>query len=120
MSVQLEDVVDCLRILYPEYEVMFLFDHSQQGHARKRNGALNAIQMSRTYGGAQAIVRDTTILDADDFLGSHLPRSLNVGDVQSFVFKPGDNGPFYLTPEQRQIQRYNRQTGKIKQVERSK
>jgi hypothetical protein len=76
--------------------------------------------MLRAYGGAQAIVRDTTILDADGFLGPHLPISLNVGDAQSFVFKPGDKGLFYLTPEQRQIQWYNRPTGKIKRVERSK
>jgi hypothetical protein len=69
---------------------------------------------------AQAIVRDTTILDADGFLGPHSPISLNVGDAQSFVFKPGDKGLFYLTPEQRQIQWYNRPTGKIKRVERSK
>jgi hypothetical protein len=66
MSVQLEDVVDCLRVLYPEYDIVFLFDHSQ-GHARKRNGALNTIQMSRAYGGAQAIIRDTTILDEEAF-----------------------------------------------------
>ena len=119
MSVQLEDVVDCLRVLYPEYDIVFLFDHSQ-GHARKRNGALNTIQMSRAYGGAQAIIRDTTILDADGFLGPFLPCFLNIGNVQSFVFKPGDSGPFYLTPEQREIQRHNRPTGKIKRVERSK
>jgi hypothetical protein len=31
MSVQLEDVVDCLSVLYPEHDVVFLFDHSQ-GH----------------------------------------------------------------------------------------
>ena len=74
MSVQMEGVVDCLRILYPEYDVVFLFDHSQ-GHARKRNGALNAIQMLRAYGGAQAIVRGTTILDADGFLGPQLVLS---------------------------------------------
>ncbi|KAI2502373.1 hypothetical protein MHU86_12105 [Fragilaria crotonensis] len=29
MSLQLEDVVDCLQVLYPEYELVFLFDHSQ-------------------------------------------------------------------------------------------
>ncbi|KAI2497747.1 hypothetical protein MHU86_16742 [Fragilaria crotonensis] len=119
MSVQLEDVVDCLRVLYPEYDIVFLFDHSQ-GHARKRPGALNTIQMSRTYGGAQAIIRDTTILHEEGFLGPHLPRSLSVGDTQSFVFKPGDSGPFYLTPEEREIQRHNRATGKSKRVERSK
>ncbi|KAI2489198.1 hypothetical protein MHU86_25404 [Fragilaria crotonensis] len=34
MSVQFEDVVDCLKVLYPGFEFVFLFDHSQ-GHARK-------------------------------------------------------------------------------------
>ncbi|KAI2509601.1 hypothetical protein MHU86_4862 [Fragilaria crotonensis] len=29
MSLQLEDVVDCLRILYPSFDFVFLFDHSQ-------------------------------------------------------------------------------------------
>lgn len=46
MSLQFEDVVDCLLVLYPEFEFIFLFDHSQR-HARKRNGALNAFHMSK-------------------------------------------------------------------------
>ncbi len=72
------------------------------------------------YGGAQAIIRDTTILDSDGFLGPCLvPSSLFIGDIKSFVFKPGDYCPFYPTPEQRQIKVHNRPTGKIKQVERS-
>ena len=45
-SLQFEEVVDCLLVLYPEFEIVFFFDHSQ-GHARKRNGALNALQMPR-------------------------------------------------------------------------
>ena len=49
MSLQFEDVVDCLLVLYPEFELIFLFDHSQ-GHARKRNGALNAFHISKNYG----------------------------------------------------------------------
>ncbi len=53
MSLQFEDVVDCLQVLYPEFDVMILFDYGQ-GHACKRPGALNAFQMSKTYGGAQA------------------------------------------------------------------
>jgi hypothetical protein len=67
MSVQLEDVVDCLQVLYPQYKIVFLFDHSQ-GHAGKRNGALKAMQMSSTYGGAQPIMRETTIMNAEAFL----------------------------------------------------
>ena len=52
MAIQLEDVVDCLRILRPGYDFVFLFDHSQ-GHARKKDGALDASSMSRSFGGAQ-------------------------------------------------------------------
>ena len=34
----MDDVVDCLQVLHPEFDIVFLFDHSQ-GHARKRSGA---------------------------------------------------------------------------------
>ncbi|KAI2502628.1 hypothetical protein MHU86_11822 [Fragilaria crotonensis] len=50
MSLQFEDVVDCLQVLYSEYDFIFLFDHSQ-GHRRKRHGALSAVHMSRSFGG---------------------------------------------------------------------
>ena len=53
MSLQLEDVVDCIQVLYPDFDIVFLFDHSQ-GHARKQNGALNSLHMSKTFGGAQS------------------------------------------------------------------
>ena len=45
---------------------------------------------------------------------------LGVADTQSMVFRVGDSGPWYLTPEQRAVQRHNRPTGKTKLVERSK
>ncbi len=62
MSIQFEDVVDCVQILYPEYDFVFLFDHSQ-GHARKQSGALSAAHMSRTYhGGAQPVTMRNTIM----------------------------------------------------------
>ncbi|KAI2511392.1 hypothetical protein MHU86_3003 [Fragilaria crotonensis] len=118
MSLQFEDVVDCLMVLYPEFKFIFLFDHSQ-GHARKRNGALNAFHMSKNYGGAQMVMRDSTILKEDGFLGPHSPQ-LRVGDTQSLVFKIGDSGPFYLSPEQRELQRHDRPTGRHKLVEKSK
>jgi hypothetical protein len=74
MSLQFEDVVDCVQVLYPENDLLFLFDHSQ-GHARKRNGVLSAIHMSRTYGGAQPIMRDTKkILQSEGYLGAHSPK----------------------------------------------
>ena len=38
VSLQLEDVADCLRVLCPQHDVVVLFDHSA-GHDRKREGA---------------------------------------------------------------------------------
>jgi hypothetical protein len=64
MSIQFEDVVDCLRVLDPDFELVFLLDHSQ-GHARKRNGALSALNMSQGYGGAQGIMSDTMIVQEE-------------------------------------------------------
>ena len=118
MSIQFEDVVDCLMVLYPTFDFVFLFDHSQ-GHARKRDHALSAQQMSKSYGGAQPKMRDTVIMGDDGYLGPHLPQ-LAVGDTQSMVFTASDAGPWYLSPEQQALQRYDRPTGKTKNVEKSK
>jgi hypothetical protein len=41
MTLQFEDVVDCLNVLCSEFDYLFLLDHSQ-GHARKRDGAFDA------------------------------------------------------------------------------
>ncbi|KAG7372149.1 hypothetical protein IV203_018292 [Nitzschia inconspicua] len=49
MAVQFEDVVDCLKVLYPSHEFVFLFDHSQ-GHSRKRKGALDVNNMNVSFG----------------------------------------------------------------------
>ncbi len=46
MSLQFKDVVDCLQVLYPEDNFIFLFDYSQEGHTRKRSGALSTFHMS--------------------------------------------------------------------------
>ena len=47
-----------LQVLYPNYDLVFMFDHSQ-GHACQRKHALSAQQMSKSYGGgAQPRMRD--------------------------------------------------------------
>jgi hypothetical protein len=99
ISLQFEDAVDCLQVRYPDYDFVFLFDHSQ-GHGRKRDGALNAMNMSRTYGGAQPIMKDS-ITTKKEFLGPHLPKLRCGDDTQFMVFKPEDAGPWYLSNEQR-------------------
>ena len=41
---------------------------------------------------------------------------LKVGDYQSMVFSPDDDGPIYLSPTERQSKKEDRDTGKIKTV----
>jgi hypothetical protein len=81
MAIQLEDVVDCFRILRPGYDFVFLFNHSQ-GHARKKDGAHEASSMSRSLGGAQPKIQSFWIIEG--CLGPFSP-SLNNGDVQSMT-----------------------------------
>ena len=83
MAIQFEDCVDCLKIVYPHFDFAFLIDHSQ-GHAKKLSNGLDAYSMNTSYGGAQSRMRESMIKQHDGYLGSHA-RTLNVGEVQSFV-----------------------------------
>ena len=56
-SLQLEDIVDCLQVLFPEFDLVFLFDHSQE-HAPKQDHALSAQHMSKSYRGTQPVISD--------------------------------------------------------------
>ena len=58
MSVQFEDCVDCVKVIYPHFDFVFLFDHSQ-GHAKKLVGGLDAYCMNKGYGGAQPMMRES-------------------------------------------------------------
>ena len=99
MVLQLEDCIDVVKNLWPQYDYLFLFDYSC-GHDKQRADGLNAENMLRGYGGKQALLRDTTIEQEEGCLGPKIGRTLNVGDVQSFVFKPTDEGPFHLNAQE--------------------
>ena len=94
MVLQLEDVVDCLQVIRPDFDYLFLFDHSS-GHAKKRIGGLDANKMKVNHGGIQPVMQDSTMVEEDGYLGP-FQRILEAGDTQSFVWKEGDAGPFYL------------------------
>ncbi|KAI2509704.1 hypothetical protein MHU86_4686 [Fragilaria crotonensis] len=106
MSIQFEDCVDCLRVLYPHFDFAFLFDHSQ-GHAKKLANGLDAYTMNRGFGGVQPRMRESKIKAEDGYLGMH-ERTVNAGDTQSFVFESGDAGPFWMTENEREINRHDR------------
>ncbi len=84
MVLQLEDCIDVLMCLYPQYDVLFMFDHSCS-HDQQRKDGLNVKNMSKNYGGKQSKVRTSLMKQEKGYLGQ-FPRILNPGDVQSMVF----------------------------------
>ena len=52
MVLQLEDCIDCLKVLYPQFDLLFLFDHSC-GHNRQEEDGLNVENMNKEFDGAQ-------------------------------------------------------------------
>ena len=46
MVLQLEDCVDCVTVLYPKIDFIFLFDHSR-GHDKQREDGLNVDNMGK-------------------------------------------------------------------------
>ncbi|KAG7357902.1 hypothetical protein IV203_014515 [Nitzschia inconspicua] len=109
MAVQFEDVVDCLKVLYPSHEFVFLFDHSQ-GHNRKRKGALDVNNMNVSFGGKQERLRDTIIQNFEGYLGRYSPL-LSVGDTQRMNWsneeppEESTEGPFNLSVQERRKRR---------------
>ena len=114
VALQVEDVFDVLSIKYPSYDLLFVLDQSS-GHGRMREGALNVNQMSGKWGGKQSRMRKTKILDVGPY-----PRKLNVGDEQDMVFVEGDDGPFYMKPDDQRKKKYDSFTGETKVVEKTK
>jgi hypothetical protein len=112
MILQVEDCIDCLRIMYSDqYCYVFLFDHSS-GHAKKRVGGLDVGAMNKGFGSEH--LRGTLIEKKEGYLGpyhdvnnSHM---IQVGQVQELVYPAkesitdGDR-PFYLTAEQKEASR---------------
>ena len=118
MVLQMEDCIDCLKVLHPEFEIVFLFDHSC-GHDRQREDGLNANNVSKYYGGKQAVMHDSEIKD-NSYLGPFSgPNSLKVGDIQQMVYGPNDAGPYYLSEKERETKKHDiilgtKETKKVK------
>jgi hypothetical protein len=105
MVLQLEDCVDCMKVIAPQYDLLFLFDHSC-GHDKQREDGLNVDNMSKSFGGKQTKMHDSLIKEINGYLGPY-PTILKPGDYQSFVFVESDVGPFWLSQQEREEQRYD-------------
>ncbi len=100
MVLQLEGCIDVLRCLYPQYDMLFMFDRSC-GHDRQREDGLNVENMSKNYAGKQSKLRTSLMKQETGYL-SQFPWILNI-----MVFLPGDEGPLWMTAEQRQSTRFD-------------
>jgi hypothetical protein len=56
MVLQLEDCVDVVKLLFPQYDCLFLFDHSSCD--KQRIAGLNTENMFKVYGGKQSKLLD--------------------------------------------------------------
>ena len=92
MALQLEDIVDCLVVMFPAHDFVFLFDQSS-GHGKHRSDGLNALNMNNNWGGAVPSMRDTKILDESCLGPYNHDDKLRVGDVQHLVYQENDRGP---------------------------
>jgi hypothetical protein len=65
--------------------------------------ALKVEGMNKGYGGEQNVMRASTIHSADGYLGPFVHnRKLNVGDEHKMVFSADDEGPYWMSPEERE------------------
>jgi hypothetical protein len=111
MVLQMEDCADVVTVLYPEYDYIFLFDHSC-GHDRKRPDGLCSNSVRKEYGGKQPKMRETKI-ESNEYLGPFRHElTVQVGTIQRMHFVASDIGPYWLTTEERELNRTDRPTGK--------
>jgi hypothetical protein len=104
MVLQFEDCVNVVKVLYPEYDHIFLFDHSC-GHDRKRPDGLCVNSMRKGFlGGKQTVMRDSK-MESEECLGQ-FRGLLSVSASQRMHFVPSDAGPYWMTDaESIQIER---------------
>jgi len=103
MVLQTVDVIDCLKVIRPDYEV-FLFDHSS-GHTKKRSGGLDVKDMNVGWGGSAGMnMRSTKIESHNNYLGPfHNPDDpwmVTVGQTLRHIYpKDGEDiGDDYVPP----------------------
>jgi hypothetical protein len=119
--IQLENIMDVCDVLYPHLQHVISLDHSNN-HGGKRVGGLDANVLNVTYGGSQ-LVFDSTKLVHKNCFGNHPPQHRNqlaIGETQFYSFRDGDDGPFWLTAEERESSKYDVHTGVGKRRKRTK
>ena len=101
----------------PKMAFQICVDHSC-GHDQQREDGLDSSKMKKLYGGKQRIPHSSKIVSQEGYLGPFSSK-LKVGDAKKIVFCETDEGPFWLTPAQREKRRCDERTGEFKTIIRS-
>ena len=112
MVLQMEDCRDILVHMFPDYEFIFLFDHSN-GHDRLQPNGLSINRISIRHGGKQPVMRNAYI--TKDLLGPYHNENykLQPGMEQTMVFSDDHIGPCYMSDTQRTKHKYDLSNQKI-------
>ena len=117
MVTQLEDCIDILTFMFPDFDFVIFLDHSNR-HDRMRPNGLNLNKIRIRYGGKQPKMRDTKLEDASYFGPYHnADYKYQVGDTQSMQFSEHDTGPCYLSQSDALKCKYDVDTGRTREKE---
>ena len=114
MALQIEDLYDVMEVCYPQFDFLVLMDQSS-GHGKHKDDGLNAQKMSVSYGGSQTVMRNTKIKEIGPY-----ECILEVGMEQKMAFQEEDDGPFYLSENEKNIRRYDTFVGNHKVCNKTK
>jgi hypothetical protein len=102
MVLQMEDCIDVEKNLWPQFDYVFLFDHSCVHGQRQPDGLTTGI-LNKGFGGSQTNMRELKIeADNEGNLGLHATKlTLKLGNIQSMQCLSTDDGPCCMSPAQR-------------------
>ena len=106
-----------MKVLYPYFYFVFIFDHSC-GHDQAREGRLKASIIRKEFGGKQPNIRDTVILGDDGFIGPY-DSILETDNTHNMCWDPALRdvqltGPFWISEMENTEHRNDVFTGKTK------
>ena len=114
MILQLEDCIDVLKVAFPGFQYLLIFDHSN-GHDRMRPNGLNINKINLRFGGRQPVMRESK-LTKNEFGPFHdHTYTLQPGMDQSMQFTPSHEGPCYLSVQEQIERRLDQYCGETKQ-----
>ena len=101
---QLEDVTDHIKVLYPGFDIAYLYDQSS-GHTKLRPDELSANNMNVAPECTVPSMRVTRLTG----LGTY-PTNITVGEQQNLNFVEGYVGPFWLNDADKIAMKYDKMT----------